>query len=88
MRFGDHPSDTPPEIRARMELHYRAMTPAQRIERAVVLTAATHEMALAAIRNAYPTESEREHRLRLLSRLIEPKKMIAIFGWDPALRGT
>lgn len=53
-----------------MERHYRTMTPAERIQRAVALTAASHEMALAAIRSTHPAESDREHRLRLLSRLI------------------
>ena len=71
-----------------MERHYRTMTPAERIQRAVALTAASHEMALAAIRSTYPAESDREHRLRLLSRLIAREHMIAIFGWDPALRGS
>jgi hypothetical protein len=88
MKAEDRHSDTPPEIRARMEQHYRAMTPEERIKRAVALTAASHEMALAVIRSAYPSESDREHRLRLLSRLIDREHMVAIFGWDPALRGT
>jgi predicted protein tyrosine phosphatase len=71
-----------------MESSYRAMTPEQRIDRVIALTAASHEMALAAIRTTYPTESDREHRLHLLSRLIPRERMIAIFDWDPALRGT
>jgi hypothetical protein len=71
-----------------MDRHYRAMTPAERIERAIALTAASHEMALAAIRSAHPAESDREHRLRLLSRLVDRERMIAIFDWDPALRGS
>jgi hypothetical protein len=70
-----------------MERHYRAMTPAERIERAIALTAASHEMALAAIRSHDPGESSREHRLRLLSRLISREQMIRIFGWGPELRG-
>ena len=88
MNAEDRHSDTPPEIHARMEQHYRAMTPAERIQRVVAPTAASHEMALAAIRSAYPGESEREHRLRLLSRLVDRQHMIEIFDWDPALRGT
>jgi ferric-dicitrate binding protein FerR (iron transport regulator) len=80
-------SDTSTEVRARMERHYRDMTPVQRIQRAVALTAASHEMALAVISSRHPVESRREHRLRLLSRILSREQMLAAFGWDSALHG-
>jgi len=80
-------SDTSPAVRARMDQHYREMSPLDKLARVIALTEASHELALATIRRLHPTESNREHRLRLLSRYLAREQMLAAFGWDTALRG-
>ena len=64
-----------------MEAGLRAMTPAQRIARSVSLTILAHGFALAQIRARHPEESDRQHRLRLAARTIDPATMKAAFGW-------
>jgi hypothetical protein len=59
------------------------MSPAEKIARMAALTDLAHSFALARIRAEHPSESPREHRLRLASRWIAREHMIAAFGWDP-----
>ena len=46
------------------------------------LTRAVQELALVDIRRRHPGADEREQRLRLASRWIEPELMRDAFGWD------
>ncbi len=66
---------------ALMEDRIRRMTPRERIERSVALTILAHSFALAQIRQKYPNESDRQHRLRLAARFIDPAVMRAAFGF-------
>ena len=65
-----------------MEQAWRNKTPTERVERAMALTILVHSVALAEIRRCYPHEDERTHRMRLASRYIDAKTMLAAFGWD------
>lgn len=56
------------------------MTPADRVARSVSLTILAHRAALAWIRRTHPDETERQHRLRLAARYIDPETMRAAFG--------
>ena len=76
------PNDTSPEARAFLIAGYRAMSPSQKLERVWQLTRAVQELALVDIRRRHPGADEREQRLRLASRWIEPELMRDAFGWD------
>jgi len=76
------PSDTSEEAWAIVEAGIRAMTPAERVRRAMVLTVTAHAFALAQIRHRYPHEDERRWRMRLAARIIDPATMKAAFGFD------
>lgn len=76
------PADTSPEAWAIMTEGLRRMTPAQRVARAVDLTILSHRVALAAIRERHPEETDRQHRLRLAARTIDAATMKKAFGWS------
>jgi hypothetical protein len=77
------PDDTSPEAAAIMHAAWRDATPVQRVARAIALTRLAHAFALAQIRDEYPNEDERTHRLRLAARIIPPALMRAAFDWPP-----
>ena len=79
--------DTPLEIEAILIEGYRAMTPAQKLERVSQMTRAVQELALARIRAQHPDEGEREHRLRLASLWLPAELMRRAFDWDVDQRG-
>ena len=81
------PSDTSPDVERRLAELYRALTPEQKLSRALALTEAVHGLALSRIREQHPEETLREHRLRLMARYTPRELMLAAFGWDPAERG-
>jgi len=58
-------ADTPVEIERRQIAGWRAMVPAQKARLIVALSRSAREMALAGIRQRFPTASPREHFLRL-----------------------
>jgi hypothetical protein len=64
-----------------MQRGIAAMSPGQRVRRAVDLTILAHAVALAQIRHDHPDEDERRHRLRLAARYIDAATMRAAFGW-------
>jgi hypothetical protein len=66
--FGE---DTSPEVEALLVERYRQMTPAQKAAKVASLTASTHAVALAGLRQAYPDAGERELQLRLAGRFID-----------------
>ena len=80
------PQDTSPEVQKLMDDALRRMSPAEKISRMAALTDLVHSFALAQIRAEHPDESEREHRLRLVSRWLPRDLMIAAFDWDPLTR--
>jgi hypothetical protein len=75
------PEDTSETAWALVEEGVRQMTPGERVRRAVSLTILAHSFALAQIRQRYPNEDERRHRLRLAARYLEPALMKKAFGW-------
>lgn len=80
--------DTPADIEARVIEGYRAMTPAQKMDRVVALNRAVEQLARARIEMTYgPDLSEREVRLRLASLRLPRETMIEVFDWDPVEKG-
>lgn len=75
--FGE---DTSPEMEARLVELYRRMTPAQRAAKVSSLTASAHAVALAGLRQVHPGDSERELRLRLAARYIDPELLERAMG--------
>ncbi len=75
------PADTSERAWAIMEEGLRRMTPRQRVARAISVTILAHGFALAGIRARHPDETDRQHRLRLAARMIDPALMRAAFGW-------
>ena len=64
------PRDTSPAIQARLDEHYRAMTPAECIGRALALAEAGNRFAEALLRQEFPEAPEVELRLRLALRTL------------------
>jgi hypothetical protein len=62
------PDDTHPAMRALLIEGYRAMSPAQKLERVRALNHAVQQPALMDIRRRHPNADEREQALRLASR--------------------
>ncbi|HLT36154.1 MAG TPA: hypothetical protein VK034_07710 [Enhygromyxa sp.] len=73
-------SDTSPEIEARMIELYGAMTPRQRIARALSLSQATRQLTRARLRKLYPDASEDELRIRFAQRTLGNELTRAVFG--------
>ncbi len=81
-------TDTPPAVERVLIAGYRAMTPAQRLQRVVALNRALDELATARIRAQYgPDLSRREVDLRLASLHLDGPTMRRVFGWDPEAQG-
>lgn len=66
---------------------YRRMSPGQRLDRVRALTRTVQELALLDIRRRHPEADEREARLRLASRWLDPELMLRVFEWDVRERG-
>jgi hypothetical protein len=82
------PSDTPPDVEEILLERYRQMTAEERLMRALDMSRAVQQLALARIRAEYgPDLSEREERLRLASLWLPRETMIKVFGWDPEIEG-
>jgi hypothetical protein len=68
------PRDTSPEIQARLDAHYRGMTPAESVGRALALTEVSNRFGLSLLRQEFPEASDLELRLRLALRTL-PKDL-------------
>jgi len=79
--------DTSPEVRRKMVELYRAMPGWRKIARVQELNRRTTALALSDIRRRHPDASERELRLRLASRRMEPALLRRHFGWDVRVEG-
>jgi hypothetical protein len=73
-------SDTSPEIEARMFELYAAMTPRQRIKRALSLSQFTRQLARGELRRQYPEASEDELRIRFAQRTLGDELTLSAFG--------
>ena len=83
-----HLSDTPPEVEEILLERYRQMTPVERLAKALDMSRAVQQLALARIRAEYgPDLTEREERLRLAALWLPRETMIEVFGWDPEVEG-
>ena len=80
-------SDTHPEAEKRLIEGYRAMTPAQKMRSLGAMYRAARRLALVDIRRRHPEASEREVRMRLAARFLEPELMRRVYGWDPDTEG-
>ena len=82
------PNDTPHEVETILIEGYRRMGPVRRLERALDLSEAVRQLALARIRIQYgPDLDEREERLRLAALVLDRETMIRVFSWDPKKEG-
>lgn len=61
--------------------------PARKLEMVEALSRDARTLALAGIRQRYPTATPRERALRLGALTIERPLMIAAFDWDPKREG-
>ncbi len=77
----NRPFDTTPSAWEYVNDGLERMTPTERINRSISLTVFAHSFALAYIRQRYPNEDERTHRLRLAARTIDKATMRAAFNW-------
>jgi hypothetical protein len=79
--------DTTPEVWRELARRYRAMPAWRKIATVRELNRRTTGLALSDIRGKHPHADERELRLRLASRRIDPELLRRQFGWDVKERG-
>jgi hypothetical protein len=79
--------DTSPEVERIMIEGYRKMPALKKLEQVWELTQLVRELAMNDIRRRYPLADDRERKLRLASRWLEPKLMKKAFAWDPEKEG-
>lgn len=80
-------ADTPPEIEALLLAGYRQMPEWRKLHCIADLNAGLRAMQWEELRQRYPQADERELKLRLAARWIEPELMRQAFGWDPEKEG-
>lgn len=73
--------DTNPAVERILVEGFRRMPGWRKLQRVAELNALTRSLALADIRRRHPVASERELRLRLASRLLDPALLRERFGW-------
>jgi hypothetical protein len=74
--------DTSAAAAALLLARVREMSPTERLERLRAMTRAVQQAAVAGIRMRHPEADEREIRLRLAARRLDPDLMAQVFGWD------
>jgi hypothetical protein len=79
--------DTDPKVEQLQIAALRGMPPWRKLEQVGALTERTAALALTDIRRRHPHASDRELRLRLASRRMDPALLRAAFGWDVAAHG-
>lgn len=79
--------DTPPEIEQMLIEGYRKMPVWKKLQQVGELNDLVRQLALNDIRRRHPQADERELKLRLASRWIEPELMLKVFGWDVEKEG-
>lgn len=80
--------DTDRVTEERLFARYRTMSAQEKLEHIGALGRLVEETALAALRGRYPHATDKENRLRLLSRSVDRETMIRLFGWDPEEKGV
>jgi hypothetical protein len=79
--------DTSPEVERIMIEGYRKMSAWKKLEQVWELTQLVRELAMNDIRRRYPLADDRERKLRLASRWLEPELMKKAFAWDSEKEG-
>lgn len=79
--------DTSPEAERVLIEGYRAMTPAQKLQRVVALNRTLETLATARLHAQYGEMTNRELRLRLAALRLDREVMVSVFGWDPEKQG-
>jgi hypothetical protein len=79
--------DTSPEVERIMIEGYRKMPAWKKLEQVRELTQLVRQLAINDIRRRYPLADNRERKLRLASRWLEPELMKKAFAWDPEKEG-
>lgn len=79
--------DTPPEVEQIIIAGYRQMPVWKKLQQVGELTQLVYQLALNDVRRRYPQANERELKLRVASRWLEPELMRQAFGWDPEKEG-
>ena len=74
--------DTSPEVERIMIEGYRKMPAWKKLEQMLELTQLVQQLAMNDIRRRYPLADDRERKLRLASRWLEPELMKKAFDWD------
>jgi hypothetical protein len=82
------PADTTPEAWAKQFELYRRMSPAQKAAGVRATTLAVNALALAGLRQQYPTDSEAELRLRLAVRRLGAGLVAQAYGWRAPRHGA
>ena len=80
-------TDTPEKIQDVLIEGYRKMSPEAKMRLVDNLTVAIQRLAFARIRRQYPSDSERDCRLRLGALGLGRETTVRVFGWDPDEKG-
>jgi hypothetical protein len=76
-------TDTSAEVSAMMDARYRRMSTTQKLEHAMALRQFAHSLILTKIRAEFPSETDRQHRIRMSTRWLTREQLIRAFKWDP-----
>lgn len=79
--------DTSHEAEKVMIEGYRKMPVWRKLQQVREMTRLVYELAMNDVRRNYPQADERELKLRLASRWLDPELMRKAFGWDPEKEG-
>ena len=79
--------DTSPEAERIMIEGYRKMPAWMKLKQVRELTQLVRQLSMNDIDRRYPLADDRERKLRLASRWLEPELMRNAFDWDPEKEG-
>ena len=79
--------DTSPEVERIMIEGYSKMPAWKKLKQVSELTQLVRRLAMNDIRRRYPLADDRDRKLRLASRWLEPELMKKAFDWDPEKEG-
>ena len=80
-------SDTSPEVERIMIEGYRKMSAWKKLKQVGEISQLVRQLAMNDIHRRYPMADDREMKLRLASRWLEPELMKKAFAWDPEKEG-
>ena len=82
------PADTTPDAWAKQFELYRRMSPAEKAAGVRAITLTVNTLALAGLRQQYPTASDAELMLRLAVRRLGEDMGARAYGWRPPQHGA